>query len=185
MEAPKRPATWLSRFRDWLARRQSGPAENVGEPRIKSRPIMDRMLKEIFVPELRARGFTGSLPHFRRIRSGRIDLISFQYANRGGRFMVNLSQCGPDGVKTDWGKEIPPDKVTAHDVFEHQRLRFKWGWRGQLFVFDTPSYDPPAATSEVALEAACVKAARLALKAFNEQAEPWWEKKAAAKRIAG
>jgi Domain of unknown function (DUF4304) len=139
MQAPERPSTWLSRILGGLATGEPQRPGGEGQPRTKSRPIMDRVLKEVFVPELRARGFMGSLPHFRRIRPDRIDLVSFQYSKRGGQFMVNLSQCGPEGVKTEWGKEIPPDKVTAFDVFERQRLRFKWGWRGQLFVFDTRS----------------------------------------------
>ena len=185
MRTPEHPTTWLSRLVGWLTRRETQLPDGNGDVRVKSRPIMDRVLKEVFAPELKARGFTGSFPHFRRGRSDRIDLVSFQYARRGGQFMVNLAQCGPEGVKTEWGQEIPPGKVTAHDVFPRQRLRFKWGWRGQLFVFDRPYYDPPAATSEAAVEAACARAAAAALKAFNEQAEPWWEKKAAAKQTAG
>ena len=183
VKAPERPATWLSRIRDWLARWQSGPAENAGEPRIKSRPIMDRVLKEIFVPELRARGFTGSLPHFRRIGADRIDLVTVQYSRYGGEFVVELSQCGPEGVTAGRGKEAPPDKVMAHHLFgrDRYRLSFKPGGRGQWFVFDD---DPHAATTEAAIEAAGAKAARAALEAFAGQAEPWWEKKAAAERTA-
>ena len=154
--------------------------------RIKSRPIMDRMLKEIFAPELRARGFIGSFPHYRRIASGRIDLISFQYLRRGGQFAVELSQCAAQGIKTEWGEEIPPTNVTVHDTGPGDRFRLshKWGWRGKIFVFDTPSYDPPIAHTEAAMEASCTKAARLALKAFNEQAERWWEQKAASAQAA-
>jgi hypothetical protein len=145
---------------------------------------MDRVLKETFLPELRAQGFTGSLPHLRRIRSDRIDLIAFLYSRRGGRFMVDLSQCGPEGVKTSWGKEIPPNKVTAHDLFISDRYRLSSGvgWRGQWFVFDRPSYDPRLATSEAAIEANCRKAARAALEAFARQAEVWWAQRAGASK---
>ena len=152
------------------------------EPRIKSRPIMDRVLKDIFVPELRTRGFTGSLPHFRRIRPDHIDLISFQYLMRGGQFAVELSQCEPQGIKTEW-QEIPPDKVTVHDMPAGDRFHLStgWGWRSKVFVFDRPSYDPPLAATEAATEANCAKAARKALDAFAKQAEKWWEQKAARK----
>ena len=101
MQAPERPAAWPSRIRDWLSRERR-PLE--GEARMKSRPIMDRMLKEIFVSELRARDFTSSLPLFRRIRSDRIDLMAFQYCRRTGEFVVEPSQCSPEGIKTEWGK---------------------------------------------------------------------------------
>jgi hypothetical protein len=162
------------------ARETAGMPPAESEPRIKSRPIMDRVLKEIFIPELRARGFTGSLPHFRRMRPDRIDLISFQYAMRGGQFFVELSQCGPAGIKTEW-EEIPPDKVTVHDTFPGDRsyISTGWGWRSKLFVLDRPSYDPPLASTEAATEANCAKAARQALEAFTKQAEPWWEQKGA------
>jgi len=183
MQTPERPAAWPSRIRDWLARWKRRPAAGAGEPRMKSRPIMDRVLKEIVVPELRARGFTGSLPHFRRIRSDRIDLVTVQYSRYGGEFVVELSQCGPEGVTADRGKEAPRDKVTAHHLFspDRYRLSFKPGGRGQWFVFDD---DPQAVTTEAAIEAACAQAAKAVLDAFSRQAEPWWDKKATAERIA-
>lgn len=178
--------TWLTRMRDVLARRTSGPGGDAGAPRIKSRPIMDRVLKEAFVSELRAGGFTGSFPHFRRIRPDRIDLVSFHYPRRGGQFVVELSQCGPAGVSFEGEPTIPPAKVTAHDTLPDDRfcVSHKWGWRGKTFVYDRPSYDPPIVPTEAAMEASCMKAATTALKAFNEQAEPWWEKKVAATRAA-
>jgi hypothetical protein len=142
---------------------------------------MDRALKEIFVPELRTRGFTGSLPHFRRIRPDRIDLVTFQNSRYGGEFVVELSQCGPEGARADQGQEAPPNKVTAHHLHDRFRLSFKPGGRGQWFVFDD---DRGPALGEAALEAACAKAARTALKAFSEQAEPWWDKKAASAKAA-
>ena len=184
MQAPERPATWLARIRDWLARWRQPQDAEAGAPRIKSRPIMDRVLKEIFVAELRARGFAGSLPHFRRIRAERIDLVTLQYSRYGGEFVIELSQCGPEGVKADGGKEAPPHKVTAHHLFSQDRYRlsFKPGGRGQWFVFDD---DPAAARSEVAVTASCVEAATAALKVFNDEAESWWEKKAAATRAPG
>jgi hypothetical protein len=40
-------------------------------------------LKSIFVPALRERGFKGSLPHFRRLMSDRIDLLTIQFDRRG------------------------------------------------------------------------------------------------------
>ena len=57
-----------------------------------------------------------------------------------------------------------------------------WGWRGKVFVFDRPSYDPALAATEAAMQANCAKAARAALEAFTKQAEPWWEQKAAARQ---
>lgn len=174
------PTSWKSRILGWFSRPR-GALRGADEVRIKSRPIMDRVLREIFVPELKARGFTGSFPHFRRIKPSRIDLISFQYTRRGGQFMVTLARCEPHGIATAWGEQIPPGKVTVSDTFTGDRfyLSTKAGWRGRLFIFDRPSYDPPIANSEAAMAEPCAKAARIALEAFMRQAEPWWEKQSA------
>ena len=43
----------------------------------ESRKNMEQALKEFFVPELRALGFKGSFPHFRRIAENSIDLLTF------------------------------------------------------------------------------------------------------------
>jgi len=182
MRAHERLSSWLSRLLGGLSRERR-PPEGEGGARIKSRPIMDRMLKEIFVPELRARDFTGSFPHFRRIRSDRIDLVTVQYSRYGGEFVVELSQCGPEGVMADRGRAAPPDKVTAHHLFspDRYRLSFRLGGRGQWFVFDD---DLHAVATESAIEAACAQTAKAVLDAFSRQAEPWWEKKAAATQAA-
>ena len=51
-------------------------------------------LNSIVVPVLRHRGFTGSFPHFRRLGTKQIDLITFQFDKWGGGFVVELSKCG-------------------------------------------------------------------------------------------
>jgi len=88
-----------------------------------NRDDMNTSLKERLVPALRERGFKGSLPHFRRIQAGRIDLLTVQFDRHGGGFVVEISKCGPNGATTSWGKEIPPAKVTAHDLHPDKRHR--------------------------------------------------------------
>jgi hypothetical protein len=168
---------WLPRFLNW-ARPDRQPVEGETQARVKSRPVMDRVLRETLVAELRTRGFTGSLPHLRRIRPDRIDLLTIQYSRSGGKFAVVLAQCGPQGYRTDWGEDIPPSKVTAHDLFDRFGLSRRAGWRGKWFVFDRRSYDLPLATGEAKIEANCRKAARAAQEAFDRQAEAWWTQKA-------
>src|SRR5437667_469435 len=73
-------------------------------------------LKNLVLNELRARGFTGSLPHLRRRSSERIDLLSIQYHSAGGSFVVEVASCGAEGSTTGWGKQIPPQKVTAQNI---------------------------------------------------------------------
>lgn len=88
-----------------------------------SRDEMNHALKVRFVPALRQLGFKGSLPHFRRQRESRIDLLTVQFDRHGGGFVVELSQCGIEGITTYWGKFLSAGKVTAHDLHPSQRHR--------------------------------------------------------------
>ena len=81
------------------------------------------VLKDIVVPKLRERGFSGAFPHFRRIKRGQIDLMTFQFDKWGGGFVVEISKCGSEGITMAWGEKIPPKKVTAHHLSPNERLR--------------------------------------------------------------
>ncbi|MFS0883143.1 DUF4304 domain-containing protein [Metabacillus niabensis] len=83
---------------------------------------MNNSLKKIVVPHLREHGFKGSFPHFRRKNEDNIDLITFQFNRYGGSFVVELATCPKEGVTMSWGEEVPPNKVTAHDVDDRYRL---------------------------------------------------------------
>ena len=83
---------------------------------------MDHAIKEIIVPFLRNKGFKGSLPHFRRQKSDRINLLTFQHSLYDCKFVVEIANCPPEGITTYWGKEIPRNKVTAHDIGHRLRL---------------------------------------------------------------
>jgi hypothetical protein len=55
-------------------------------------------LKQLFVPALRERGFKGSLPHFRRPLGNRIDRLTVQFDKWGGGFVIEISNCAPEGI---------------------------------------------------------------------------------------
>ena len=119
-------------------------------------------LKRLLVPALRERGFKGSLPHFRRPMTDRIDLLTVQFDKWGGGFVIEVSKCAPDGITTYWGKQIPPNRVTAWDMHPDQRHRLgspKVGVDGHWFRFDdgTP-------TDFIANQATL----------FLEEADRWW-----------
>jgi hypothetical protein len=92
---------------------------------IDGRKMMNHALKKSVVPFLRKYGFKGSLPHFRRKNETNIDLITFQFNRWGGSFVIELATCPIEGVTTHWGEQIPPNKVTAHDVNKRFRLSAK------------------------------------------------------------
>ena len=93
---------------------------------------MDRVLKATVIPELRARGFQGSLPHFRRRRPDRIDLLTFQFDRSGGRFVVELAQCGPE---PRWRPQLEDDcrKAAAEVLKDYDRQAEAW-WDQQQTV---------------------------------------------------
>ena len=68
------------------------------------RDKMIQYLKEQVVPVLRSRRFKGSFPHFRRITSERINLMTFQFDKWGGGFVIELANSHPKGFTTSWGK---------------------------------------------------------------------------------
>jgi hypothetical protein len=123
---------------------------------------MDAALREKVVPVLRARGFKGSLPHFRRILPERVDLLTVQFDRHGGGFVVEVSRCSPTGITTSWGKHIPATQATAHDLPPDKRHRLgspNPGRDGRWFRFD---------------EGTSVLAVAESLLGHIEEAEGWW-----------
>jgi len=103
-------------------------------------------LKRLFVPVLRERGFRGSLPHFRRPMKERIDLLTVQFDKWGGGFVIEISNCVPDGLTTQWGQHVAPNRVRAWDVYPPNRRRLgssQPGGDGHWFRFDegTPTHE--------------------------------------------
>jgi hypothetical protein len=126
-----------------------------------TREEMNSALQRLVVPVLRKRGFTGSLPHLRRVANDRIDLLTFQFDKWGGGFVVEVAKSDADGVTMSWGETIPPARIKAHDVHPKMRLRLGAAGPGEDHWF---RYDTGDTVEAVAQEVV----ARLA------QAEAWW-----------
>ena len=88
----------------------------------ESRTKMIGALKELVIPKLRAMGFAGSFPHFRRPKDAVIDLLTFQFSSWGGSFVVEVASCPAAGAKIYTGEVVPAKKVTAHDISYRLRL---------------------------------------------------------------
>lgn len=119
-------------------------------------------LKKIVIPELRKRGFRGSFPHFRRIGTVKIDLMTFQFDRYGGGFVIEVGTCSSNGMTHSWGEYVPPNKVTAHDLDTRMRLKES---DGQWFRYDT----------EGAAEDIYEQIAKEVLEHFSE-AEDYWKR---------
>ena len=57
-------------------------------------------LKITVIPKLRAQGFKGSYPHFRRIVENRVDLLTFQHDRWGGGFVIEIARAPAGGITT-------------------------------------------------------------------------------------
>lgn len=123
---------------------------------------MNQALKTVFVPVLRGVGFKGSMPHFRRLLPDRVDLLTIQFDRYGGGFVVEISQCGPEGVTTHWGEQIPATRVTTHDLHPDKRHRLgspTQNVEGRWFRFDDGTQPEAVAAS---------------LCKYVDEAERWW-----------
>jgi len=87
------------------------------------RDEMIKSLNELVIPSLRQLNFKGSFPHFRRLTTERINLLTFQFDRNGGGFVIEIANGKPNGYITSWGKEIKPNKLTAHDLYKRKRIQ--------------------------------------------------------------
>jgi hypothetical protein len=86
------------------------------------RKEMIQALQEAVVPELRARGFRGSFPHFRRPCGDVVHLLSFQFNKYGGSFVVEVGRCSAQGLERS-GQRIPAEEMTVAYLRPAERLR--------------------------------------------------------------
>jgi hypothetical protein len=82
-------------------------------------------LKSTVISKLRAQGFKGSYPHFRRFVENRVDLLTFQHDKWGGGFVIEIAHAPAEGVTTDWGQAISANRITAHDLHPNARKRIQ------------------------------------------------------------
>ena len=57
---------------------------------------MNKAIKSMVIPELKKHGFIGKYPHFKRIKSDSIDLLTFQFNKHGGSFCIEISTVYPN-----------------------------------------------------------------------------------------
>jgi hypothetical protein len=108
----------------------------------QDRDRMIQSLKQHVVPVLRNKGFKGSFPHVRRFGKDRIDLLMFQFDKWGGGFVVEISQCGSEGIP--WGDTVvPPNKTTVPytKAMSRYRLGAKDKNRDYWFRYESTSSD--------------------------------------------
>ena len=93
-----------------------------------NRKEMIGALKKHFKPVLRERGFTGSHPHYRRIGTTQIDLISIQFDKDGGGFRIEIAKCPSQNTTGVLGRQVIPSKATVWDFTENRHFLGKGEW---------------------------------------------------------
>ena len=122
-------------------------------------------LQKWVVPVLRAEGFQGTFPDFRRLTQREVHLLSFQFNKWGGSFVVEVASCPAEGITTHWGEHIPGTAAKATNVHPSLRLRLASSGEQQDYWFRSDGrfrWNPYE------------KAAKAVLPYLKTQAEAWW-----------
>ncbi len=93
--------------------------------------IMKKHLELNVIGPLCAQGFTGKYPHFRRVKEGCIELISFQTNKLGGSFTAEVSAIFPDKENKNFVSVniLSVNDLTVWDTNERYRLKGMYdGW---------------------------------------------------------
>ena len=87
--------------------------------------------KKVF-PLLIEKGFTGKYPHFRRICSNYIELISIQTNKWGGSFTIEVSAVFPNSIRKNYSDsscKTEKEELTVWNTNERYRLKGMYkGW---------------------------------------------------------
>lgn len=136
------------------------------------RDAMESALKAHLVPALRAKGFKGSFPHFRRAALPWVDYLTVQFNSAGGSFVVELATSGVDGKPAGYGSELPIEKLNVQYFRERFRLGSNpaAGQGDHWFVFGPKMYEPTTAVQAAEFYTAVSKQV---LAAFEGAGEQW------------
>ena len=132
--------------------------------RKEKRQKIDQALKEIVVPFLREKGFKGTMPHFRRQQSDRINLLTFQHSRYDTKFVVEIANCPSAGLVYQGVVEVAPNKMTAHEM--GYRLRLGSEKHNTDYWFDY---------GKIALFSNIFEKRAMEIIKLWEEAENWWK----------
>lgn len=118
------------------------------------RAAMESALKDVLVPVLRAQGFRGSWPEWRRTVNNRVDLVQIQHLSSGGTFFVNIGQLPEGGFATGPFREKPVatlrlTQARARTRVQPQPLTDGWTFAPRLYEAEA-ALGPPEAYANIA-----------------------------------
>jgi hypothetical protein len=124
-----------------------------------ARDEMIRALKAEFVPVLKALGFEGRFPHFKRTSPASIDLLMVQFNRYGGSFVVEIATAPLNGITYRNGNHVPVENLEVGHTLHRWRLGAKGG---EDCWFEFSDEDP-------------VEVTRRLVPLLQSEAEPWWK----------
>ena len=92
---------------------------------------MKRELSKSVISHLLEQGFVGKWPHFRRIHTNYIELLTFQLNKYGGSFIVEISAVFPNCNKKNYieREDLALAEITVWDTSHRYRLKGMYdGW---------------------------------------------------------
>ena len=132
-----------------------------------SRDDMVAALKARTIPVLRAQSFNGSFPHFYRDRGGHVDLLTFQFSQYGGRFVVEIAHALPSRENLSVHcRALPTAKLRVFHTLQRLRLGIE-EHSEHWFTYDGPHTGYSEVGSPVALAQRVAEIVQL-------QGEDWW-----------
>jgi len=137
-----------------------------------ARDKMNQALKQFAVPTLRALGFRGSFPHFRRVHDTHADLIVFQFNRYGGSFVVEIGIITVEQISAHWKANLTLSTATVYDTNNRNRLGAE-GKADHWFEFSTPAAEVGNDVAEPDSYYECI--ARQVGTLIESEATHWWE----------
>lgn len=104
---------------------------------MSNREIMLKALNNTVIKDLKAQGFAGKYPHFKRVKEDCIELIDFQTNKYGGSFTVEVSAVFPDSKVTNLSDLTAAVNINKVDVAStNERYRLKGMFDGWFYYRD-------------------------------------------------
>lgn len=102
-----------------------------------NREIMLKALKSTVIKELKAQGFAGKYPHFKKKKDDCIELITFQTNKYGGSFTVEVSVVFPNSKVTNLSNlKAEVNENTVDVTCTNQRYRLEGMFNGWFYYRD-------------------------------------------------
>lgn len=104
-------------------------------------------LKKRLEPQLRDRSFLGKYPHYQRMQTNQLHLLSIVHDQYGGGFVLEFACMEAGPLETSWGDVIPPASLEIAYAPPEARARLVQTTRSQGLYENFFRYDRDGLTA--------------------------------------